>query len=343
MKKARLVCLFAVFSVLAPALADAGEAEAPFRLTVELSQKEYLECEPLVLVLKVTNVSDRPAKLPYLSNESFARRGFTYRLVKIPDGRPFTHRPWCPGARNLALAFGLRDRSLLPPGEARWCKKVIFPYELSGSRPEHSQHLSPGRYQLLLRMTYTVDQATNSPTSLVSAPVEFSVVKPEGDEAEAAARIALVPGVGSFFEGGGGEAPASLREVAGRYPETVYARHIRARELLKAMEKEWSRRLQQEADTRTLTRRVEQFLVRYPDFPLADEMTYRLTHMYRLRGRTGQEVRVLRELLAEYPDSPYRVAAEKRIVQVCAAAQQAVERGELARDQAEALELLPER
>ncbi len=306
----RVLC-FVMVLLASQGLSFAAEA-LPFTLGAKTSKGSYLVGEPISFTFTLTNSSDEAVECYYRDNEVFRAMDF---FIRIRDGSGKVV------ARNILNGVGgklfrpyLQGLGILPvlqPGQYRQCQRTwrLSHKIIQKGRATH-HFLPPGKYSLVCAINYG--------QSVTAAPIDIEIQEPTGREKEASVVLFSLEG-GSLGDLSG--IPSKpIMDVARRFPDTIYAKHIRFRAVLVQMKR--IRRTMRGADrasttalTDKLIAEVSALIEKNPAFPLAPEAAFRLGRMYKLRQDVGARSEMLDQFTTgRYKDSPWAPIARKEFV-----------------------------
>jgi len=268
-----------VFLLAAASAALAAEAVEgqPLALSVSLHKTEVLVGEPLLLRLKLTNVSSEPAKCTCRNNESFAGLSFRF-VISQADGKEVFAM-----TRHGSGAAALLPHLIPPmlPGEFRECEKMFVPALCVDSTDKTFQALPPGRYSL----TATTIFASCSP----SQPVSFTVMEPPAGELAASQLISSREAAG-FIVGFSHTPPTQVQTLLSQHPDSVFAVYARSRVLLGSMKTYLATRHphtltpEEKQHIASLADASQDFVQKHPGFPLSDNIMLTRVRAMRLAG-----------------------------------------------------------
>jgi len=267
----------------------------PLRLDAHLSKQWYLEGEPIVIVLSITNTEQTELTVA----EPLAREGFVKNVITTFDGRD-------PNAPQLVWdilmpppSYGVR----LDPGESleiEWAINETYPYGLK-----------PGKYKLI--PIYDTTKYSNIYPEIwhgrIYGPeLVFEVKVPKGAEKEAyslltAGRDILLGYQNTHY----GESRKMLLDLTSRYPQSVYAPY--AYYLLGKTY--FVKQADKTQHFGKATQEFQNFLKKFPKYPYYSDIVRVSNLPYSLLkiGRTD----LAQEILKEAPNGYYKQRTLRQI------------------------------
>ncbi len=274
------------------AFGDAGAASGSVAYTIRSPKQTYVCCEPLVLELTLTNVTQDPVQV----NAPW----------DIGDGRTtvYQQRPgseeqarYVPAIFSDYLSPNIVE---LAPGGAYTVRDLLTAYGGTSAFVLDRPGVHRFRVEAQLAPADGQDAPSGKRPSVLTNWLEVTVRAPEGRESEALALWTEGLKTNGFDLNSFATRGGALSRLLTEFPDTVYAFHGR------------HKRCTVGGLTESSLGELEDLYLNAPDFALRDEVMLDLARAYRSAQRYSDGAAVLGELLAEYPDSPLAEEAAER-------------------------------
>jgi len=311
-----------MFMPAATQVAQPTEEHVQFDVTVTTPRAQILVCEPFVLDIAIRNAGASAVEI----DELYSPSSPLFIHLRGPDGKQIRFGP------TVSVYRGVRTLTLRA-GAVYTHREILLYGMLYGShgRKEAGYPFStPGEY--VLTLTYA-PRYPKQPTFEAGA-LKVTVLESSGRERRA---LELFRGRKQawFVEWSQGNVPEEFRRLAVEYPDTVYGRYARFYLAATVIEHrfDWAEARREfaselagldrgKAERRLLEKVFEKAASEFahlargePAFPLADQCLLYLAECYLKRyvNRRAEAVKVLKDLVAKYPESPVAVKAKKRL------------------------------
>ena len=306
-----LTCLSMVF--LGGKVARCDNEALPV-LSIALAKTECITGEPVIVSIKLANESAKPIPRVFGDNESFGRSEDFIFVVTAGDGTKVCE-VGRQGASTMRVVLGV-----LEPGEFWECEKMFLPRMNLDERSTFGQRrpsrlLSPGSYKVVAQVLWSIPGKAG--TLLTSNNVEIEVKEPRGVDAEAV-NLMRSPELGGFFLGVHGGKPKPVADLLSDYPKSTYAEYARVRLMLDYAGGLWN--TSRAATTGEEKKKVANFISEGLDYvkenkdmPLSDNIMLYCARMSRIVDQEEKSVRILRQLVKDFPQSDAAEAAERHL------------------------------
>ena len=266
------------------AFGEAGAASGSVAYTIGSPKQTYVCCEPLVLELTLTNVTQDPLRVnaPWHIGD-----GRTTLYQQRPGSEE--HARYVPA---IFRDYSSPNRVELAPGGAYTVRDLLTAYGGTSAFVLDRPGVHRFRVEVQVAPADGQEAPAGKRPSVLTNWLEITVRAPEGRESEALALWTEGLKTNGFELNSFATRGGALSRLLTEFPDTAYAFYGR------------HKRCTVGGLTESSLGELEDLYLNAPDFALRDEVMLDLARAYSFAQRHDDAAAVLGELLAEYPDSP---------------------------------------
>lgn len=260
----------------------------PLEISLSIDQETFLVEEPFPVTVTLKNVSP---DLAYLAPELDLGADFLGIECLTPWGQALRYKPWV----TTSLAFHDHDLGRILAAGDSFSQRLDLTRTMGAGGSVVCTLQQPGGYTLRATYEFNVSPQTLPDLQMpriVSRPVSFQVVSPEGQDAQA--RQLLYHTKVLSVWGSLPEQQAPYEAILAQYPDSAYAKYalwFLAQHHGHVLYKQYDQALAE----------YQRLLTIYPDFPFRDEVYLSMGRCYFHQRRYEEARKVLDELAAVTP------------------------------------------